>query len=114
MSFVPPIGSYAVVFWSQRTEGDQGYGAMADQMVELAAQQPGYLGVRSSRDGSGQGLTVSYWDSLESIAAWRRVAEHRAARDQGRAQWYAGYELQVCRVERAYAWQTEDGVEDPA
>lgn len=111
--FVPPVGSYAVVFWSQRTASDQGYAATAEAMVELAARQPGYLGVRSSSDASGQGLTVSYWSSLEAVAAWRGVLAHQAARDQGRARWYAGYELQVCRVERAYAWQPSDGPQDP-
>ena len=30
----PPY--YAVIFTSLRTEGDQGYGAMAERMVELA------------------------------------------------------------------------------
>jgi hypothetical protein len=33
----PPY--YAVIFSSVRTDGDHGYGAMADRMVELAAQQ---------------------------------------------------------------------------
>ena len=47
----PPY--YAVIFTSLRTEGDQGYGAMAERMVELAAQQPGFLGVESARDGLG-------------------------------------------------------------
>ena len=31
----PPY--YAVIFTNQRTDGDRGYGAMADRMVELAA-----------------------------------------------------------------------------
>ena len=44
---VPPY--YVVTFASQRTEGDHGYGAMADEMVALAAKQPGYLGVESAR-----------------------------------------------------------------
>ena len=39
----PPY--YAVIFTSRRTVGDDGYGAAADRMVELAAMQPGYLGV---------------------------------------------------------------------
>jgi hypothetical protein len=33
---------YAVIFTSERTEGDHGYDAMAKQMVELASQQPGF------------------------------------------------------------------------
>ena len=74
----PPY--YTVIFTSQRTEVDDGYGAVGDRMVELAAQQPGFLGVESVRDGGGMGITVSYWSSLEAIAAWRAHAEHRVAR----------------------------------
>jgi heme-degrading monooxygenase HmoA len=96
----PPY--YAVVFSSRRTPGDQGYEAMAERMVELAAQQPGFLGAESARDAQGFGITVSYWASEEAIAAWRRHAEHRVAQEQGRAQWYAHYELRVARVERAW------------
>ena len=103
----PPY--YAVIFTSQRTEGDHEYGATADRMVELATRQPGYLGVESTRDGSGLGITVSYWRSLEDIAAWRRVLEHTAARNQGRAQWYSHYELRIAKVERAYGWDRADG-----
>ncbi|KFN51362.1 antibiotic biosynthesis monooxygenase family protein [Arenimonas composti] len=97
----PPY--YAVIFTSRRTADDaEGYAATADRMVELAAQQPGFLGVESVRDADGLGITVSYWESEDAIAAWRRHAEHTAARDDGRARWYAGFELRVARVERAY------------
>jgi heme-degrading monooxygenase HmoA len=114
MNFVPPTASYAVIFCSQRRDGDHGYGEMAEAMVELAQRQPGFIAMRSSRGADGLGLTVSYWDSLQAIAAWRAVAEHRAARDQGRAAWYSGYELQVVKIERAYAWDAvSDGVQDP-
>lgn len=108
----PPY--YAVIFTSQRTPGEAGYGEMARRMGELAAQQPGYLGVESARDGEGLGITVSYWRSLEDIKAWRAVLEHQAARDQGRAQWYRHYELRIAKVERAYGWDAlEDGPADP-
>lgn len=98
-------GAYAVIFVSQRTAtGQDGYGSTADRMVELAAQQPGYIGVRSARDAEGLGITVSYWRSLDDIANWRRHAEHSLAREQGRAEWYEHYELQIARIERAYDW----------
>jgi heme-degrading monooxygenase HmoA len=96
----PPY--YAVIFSSRRTAGEAGYGAMAERMVELAAQQPGFLGVESVRGADGFGITVSYWRSEEDIAAWRRHAEHRVAQEQGRAQWYEHYELRVARVDRAW------------
>lgn len=54
----PPY--FAVIFTSRRTEGDQGYGEMAARMAELAAAQPGFLGVESTRGEDGFGITVSY------------------------------------------------------
>lgn len=94
----PPY--YAVIFTSLRTEGDHGYEAAANRMVELAAQQPGYLGVESAREGLG--ITVSYWADEASIRAWREHAEHTLAREQGRARWYSAFKTRVCKVERDY------------
>lgn len=97
----PPY--YAVIFTSVRTPADAAaYEAMAERMVELAREQPGYLGVESARGPDGLGITVSYWTSEEAIRAWREHAEHQVAQSQGRREWYAQYELRVARVERAY------------
>jgi heme-degrading monooxygenase HmoA len=92
----PPY--YAVIFSSLRTEVDDGYEAMADAMVELASKQPGFLGVESAR--SGLGITVSYWNDLESIAAWKRNAEHQVAQRFGRDKWYSAFATRIARVER--------------
>ena len=96
----PPY--YAVISTSQRTAGDDGYADMAGQMVALAQQQPGFLGVESVRGAEGVGITVSYWESEEAIAAWRQHAEHSVARSQGRERWYGQFSVRVARVERAY------------
>lgn len=97
----PPY--FAVVFTSMRSARDaEGYAAMAERMVELARQQPGFLGVESARGDDGLGITVSYWASLEAIRAWREHAEHSAAQQGGRSKWYSRYALRVCRVERAW------------
>mgnify|MGYP001596590752 CR=1 FL=1 len=97
----PPY--YAVIFSSTRTEGDHGYEATANRMAELAKEQPGYLGIESARNADGFGVSVSYWRSLDAIAAWRRDAEHRIAQETGKRIWYSHYELRIARVERAYA-----------
>ena len=97
----PPY--YAVIFSSQRTEGEGGYGAVADRMEELAAQQPGFLGVESARGSDGFGITVSYWKDEESIRAWKQNAEHLVAQFRGRTEWYSGFQLRVARVERTSA-----------
>jgi heme-degrading monooxygenase HmoA len=109
----PPY--YAVIFTSLRTEGERGYGLMADRMVELASQQPGFLGVESARTTDGLGITVSYWSSKEAIAAWKAHAEHRVAQETGRRDWYSGYHLRVARVERDYGTYAvqEAGAQNP-
>jgi heme-degrading monooxygenase HmoA len=94
---------YAVIFSSQRTAGDDGYGTMGDRMAQLAAQQRGYLGVESVRGADGFGITVAYWDSEEAITQWKAHTEHRAAQDKGISDWYAHYEVRIAKVERAYA-----------
>lgn len=95
----PPY--YAVIFTSLRSAQDgDGYGEMAQRMEELARQQPGFLGLESARDESGLGITVSYWQSLEAIAAWKANAEHLVAQRLGREKWYERFALRVCRVER--------------
>lgn len=96
----PPY--YAVIFSSQRTEGDNGYGETAQRMAELAQQQPGFLGMESTRGADGFGITVAYFDSEEHIRAWKRNLEHAAAQQKGREVWYAHYEIRIAKVERAY------------
>lgn len=101
---LPPTPYYAVIFSSLRTGGDDaGYAAMAERMVQLAAQQPGYLGIESARETSGFGITVSYWATLQDIARWKANAEHQVAQETGQARWYEHYELRVAQVLRAYA-----------
>jgi heme-degrading monooxygenase HmoA len=100
----PPY--YAVIFTSLRTEGDNGYAKMAEAMETLAATQPGFLGIESARDGLG--ITVSYWESLEAIAAWKANARHLGAQQRGREAWYAEFKVRICRVERDYAFARED------
>ena len=95
----PPY--YAVIFTSVRTDEDHAaYLEAAARMEELAALQPGYLGMESAREGVG--ITVSYWRDLESIAAWKRHAEHVVAQKMGRANWYAHYRVRIAKVEREY------------
>ena len=99
---VPPY--YAVIFVARRSAEDAGgYAAMAERMVELAALQPGYLGIDSARNADGFGITVSYWDSLAAISAWKVNAEHRVAQENGQRFWYQHYELRIAKVERAFS-----------
>ena len=90
----------AVIFTSLRTEGDHGYDAMARRMFALAAEQPGFLGAESAREGLG--ITVSYWTDDAAAAAWKQVAEHLVAQARGIETWYAEYVVRVATVTRDY------------
>lgn len=91
---------YAVIFTSIRTDIDEGYGDMAELMLQLAKEQTGFLGVESAR--SSIGLTISYWKNLEAIAVWRNNAVHLLAQRYGKEKWYAYFKVRVCKVEREY------------
>ena len=77
-----PTPYYAVIFTSILNENIEGYDQMAEQMLRLVHQQPGFLGVDSARDKIG--ITVSYWSSLEAIDNWRKNLEHQSAKNQGK------------------------------
>jgi heme-degrading monooxygenase HmoA len=94
----PPY--YAVIFTSIRTEVDEGYAQMASKMVQLAATQPGFLGLESARDGLG--ITLSYWDSLEAIKNWKANFEHLEAQKLGHEKWYSSFKTRICKVEKDY------------
>ncbi|MFE5319333.1 antibiotic biosynthesis monooxygenase family protein [Paenibacillus sp. NPDC056579] len=95
---------YAVIFSSQRTGGDNGYNIMAEKMEQLAAEQPGFLGVESVRDAAGVGITISYWDSLEAIRNWKQNQLHKVAQEKGKQIWYQNYQIKICKVEREYSF----------
>ena len=105
----PPAPYYAVIFSSKLSENAEGYGAMAERMVELAKEQDGFLGVESaSRTSEGFGITVSYWRDLESIKKWKAQSEHAAAQRMGRDAFYRSYRLRIARVERDYGFERDE------
>jgi len=102
-SSTPEPPYYAVILTSQASEDQRGYAEMSVQMTTLALAQDGCLGAESTRDESGLGITVSYWDTQESISQWKANLQHAAAQRSGIARWYSHYELRVAKVERAYS-----------
>lgn len=91
----------AVIFTGVRGPDQRGYDVMSARMVDLAAAQPGFLGIDSVRDGD-RSITVSYWAGHRDAAAWKEVAEHRIAQERGRSTWYRDYTVRVATVDREY------------
>jgi len=97
----PPY--YAVIFTSRRTDGDNGYDAMAAAMLELALKQPGCLGAEHAREPGEIGITVAYFSDEGAISAWKQNAQHLGAQRLGKERWYSHYEIRVAKVERSYS-----------
>ena len=96
----PPY--YAVIFSSLRTEINDGYDGAAMRMEELAKKQEGYLGIESARNEVG--ITVSYWENVDSIIKWKNNVEHTIVREKGREKWYKQFQVRICKVERDYGF----------
>jgi heme-degrading monooxygenase HmoA len=95
---------YAVIFTSKKKVIDATYSSMAEAMVELAQKQPGFIGYESAEEEIG--ITVSYWESLDSISAWKANSMHQIAQEMGKTEWYDSYKVRVALVEREYSFNS--------
>lgn len=100
----------AVVFSSLRTAGHEvAYAATALAMVEMAREQPGFLGMETAHEAVG--ITVSYWVDDAAALGWKAVAEHVLAQQLGRELWYSDYMVRVATVHRAYGPEGPDSAD---
>jgi len=99
----PKTPYYAVIFTSVMTEKSEGYTQMADKMLDLVSKQDGFLGFEAAREELG--ITVSYWQDLESIKKWKHNTEHSIARQKGKSTWYASFKIRIAKVERDYEFE---------
>lgn len=99
---------YAVIFTSKRSEKEEKtYVEAAKRMVELARHQKGFIGVENVQDERGFGIMVSYWESLEAIHEWNKLAAHNEAQKEGKDTWYDHFSVRICRIEKMYDFQKE-------
>ena len=95
----PPY--YAVIAPAELRGLPPDYLERAQHLVTVARTMPGFLGIEASAQ-PGFSLAVSYWESLDAIAAWRRHAEHGAAKRTAPERWFTAYATRIARVERVY------------
>jgi heme-degrading monooxygenase HmoA len=94
----PPVPYYAVTFTSVRAEIDECYESIVAEMRRLGIEQEGFLGIESARNDTG--ITVSYWQSSDSIRKWKANTTHKLAQTYGSEKWYENYNMRICKVER--------------
>ena len=95
----------AVIFTSQRTSEDLGYNTMGSIIEREVSTQPGYLGAESMRNEHGFGITISYWESQESIDHWKTNIRHMAAKKKGKELWYAHYTIRISQVDYDHSFE---------
>jgi len=95
----PPY--WAVIAPAELADDVRGYPELAAKLVELAKSQPGFLGIETGFQ-RGFALAVSYWASLDAIAAWRTSSLHLIAKEKGKSAWFKKYVTRIARVERVY------------
>jgi heme-degrading monooxygenase HmoA len=80
------------------------YGRVAERMDQLAAQQPGFIGIKTFVADDGERVSIVEFASAAEALAWRNHPEHRAAQELGREQFYAAYDVIVCTPLRRYTF----------
>ncbi len=96
---------HAIIFEVWPAEGRrEEYLAIAAALRAELMQMPGFISVErfESLTEPGKLLSLSFWESEEAIANWRRHAGHRGAQKKGRGGVFAGYRLRVAEVARDY------------
>jgi heme-degrading monooxygenase HmoA len=99
--------SYVVIFRSTRNLDDgQLYSEWSNKMEDLVKTIQGYEHHFGFRDSiTREGVTISYFSSLDAISRWKSLGEHQKAQQLGRESFYEQYSVQVCEVLRDYGFK---------
>ena len=106
----------AIIFEVEPAEGRRDdYLAIAADLKPHLATMDGFVSVErfQSLTDPKRMLSLSFWRDEESVKAWRRVEEHRAAQSAGREGVFRDYRLRVAHVLRDYGMEErEEAPED--
>ncbi len=92
-----------------RPEALDEYQDRAPHMDRLARSMPGFLDVKSFEALDGERVTIVTFQDRDSHDAWRLHPEHVAAQQEGIADFYLEYSIQVAEVTRSSCWRRAEG-----
>ncbi len=64
--------------------------------------------VRQVRGEDGTELAVARFESTDVIDAWREQPDHVRARERGREEFFASYEITIATVHKQYGWSRDN------
>ena len=95
-----------IIEFTLKPGAEKAFKAAQDELYPRVEGFDGYLGEEACRSMHDEGkfVSLSLWRDLESIRAWRMDPEHRRIQRR-REEFFSGYQVRVCGVEREYAWE---------
>ena len=78
---------------------------LGERMYSIASSMPGYISYKDFAAEDGESVSIVEFDSHETLAAWRDHAEHKAAQQRGRDEFFSEYHIQVCAPMRESRFQ---------
>lgn len=76
------------------------------RMYEIATSMPGFVSYREFQGADGESVSLVEFTCAETLAAWRNHPEHLQAQQIGQERLFSEYRVQVCVIEREYAFPT--------
>lgn len=93
---------YIAAFIYKPGQRDDEFTRLSALIDEVAGSLPGFVGSQSWTSTDGELVNASYyWQDEASIRAFANHPRHLEAKHQYR-KWYAGYQVVISKVERAY------------
>jgi len=77
---------------------------MLVEMRQLAVNQYSCVDIQSVSEGENE-VTISCWNSLDDIKAWKQDERHQLAQRLGKDKWYKSYQVQVVEILKEYDGQ---------
>jgi heme-degrading monooxygenase HmoA len=96
-----------------RPEHEEAYQRVAARMHELAQAMPGFVSIKTFTAPDGERVSIVEFKSEETHNAWRQHPEHKEAQRLGRELFYSEFQLQVCKLDRAYGMPAKTAIAQP-
>lgn len=81
------------------------YFQLAAELKPLLAEIDGFISIErfQSMTTAGKILSLSWWETEESVLAWKKNLPHQAAQSKGRNSIFSFYRIRVVQVLRDYS-----------
>ena len=94
---------YVVIFKSKKVYPySEEYAEYFAKLKELAKGVAGYIDFQNWINDDGQSISISHWESLQSIKEWKNHPLHKEAQAKAKVAWYDNYSIEICEVLKSY------------